>query len=99
MEDDQKRGGGSRRGPKPADAALTGFSLHHGHDSNHPDREELASAAAAEAVLDRLADALFALDEILGMLQRAHDRRLDWLEPHILKSYDEVNDLMKRLSN
>lgn len=50
-------------------------------------------------LLDRLADALFALDEISGMLQHSQERRLDWLEPHILKLYGEVNDLMKQLSN
>ncbi len=65
-----------------------------------PERgQDIFLLPAAEVVLDRLADALFALDEILGMLQRAQDRRLDWLEPHIEKTYDEVNDLMKRLSN
>lgn len=52
-----------------------------------------------EALLDRLADVLFATDEILGMLGSEQTRRLDWLEPQITQIYDEVNHLMKQLSS
>ena len=54
----------------------------------------------SERVLDKLADILFATDEILDMI-RVEERLLDpttvVVEESVQKVYDQVNDLMKRL--
>jgi hypothetical protein len=56
----------------------------------------------SERVLDRLADILFATDEILDMIgtQRRFpdDTTLD-VERSVRHVYNEVNDLMKKLSD
>lgn len=56
----------------------------------------------SERVLDRLADILFATDEILGML-RVEERLPDPTEAEVESSmqsvYEQVNELMKRLSD
>lgn len=50
-------------------------------------------------VLDRLADVLFATDEILGLLREPQTPSwLGPLEPRIVEIYDDVNNLMKRIS-
>jgi hypothetical protein len=55
-----------------------------------------------ERVLDKLADILFASDEILDMI-RSSERPLSFDEANIERSvdsiYQQVNELMKRLSD
>ncbi len=56
----------------------------------------------SERVLDKLADILFATDEILGMLrvpERLPDSTSVTIESSIQSVYDEVNELMKKLSD
>ena len=53
----------------------------------------------ASDVLEQLAKVMYAADEIRTILQRSQERSLDWLEPRIAEIYDDVNNLMKRLSN
>lgn len=65
---------------------------------------DVLGCGRAGVVLDRLADALFAADEILGILRREDAETLpaEWLasiEPNVSRIYDRVNDLMKRLSS
>jgi hypothetical protein len=56
----------------------------------------------SERVLDKLADILFATDEILGMLrvpERIPDSTSVTIEASMQSVYDEVNELMKKLSD
>ena len=56
----------------------------------------------SERVLDRLADILFATDEILGMLrvpERLPDDTSVTIESSVQSVYDQVNELMKKLSD
>ena len=54
----------------------------------------------SERVLDKLADILFATDEILDMI-RVDERPLDEttvvVEDSVQRVYDQINDLMKKL--
>lgn len=54
----------------------------------------------SERVLDKLADILFATDEILDMI-RVEERLLDptsvVVEQSVQQVYDQVNELMKKL--
>jgi len=53
-----------------------------------------------ERVLDKLADILFASDEIIDMLsddRRAPDRDLHTVETSVRSVYHQINELMKRL--
>jgi hypothetical protein len=54
----------------------------------------------SERVLDKLADILFATDEILDMI-RVEERVLDpttvVVEDSVQRVYDQVNELMKKL--
>lgn len=54
-----------------------------------------------ERVLDKLADILFASDEILDMLRSEHPRSFDddGVERCMEGIYQQVNELMKRLSD
>ncbi|HVR39597.1 MAG TPA: hypothetical protein VMU84_10920 [Thermoanaerobaculia bacterium] len=56
----------------------------------------------SERVLDRLADILFATDEILDMINRNErvpdDTTLD-VEQSVRMVYDQVNELMKKLAD
>jgi hypothetical protein len=56
----------------------------------------------SERVLDKLADILFATDEILDMI-RVEERVLDpttvVVEASVQKVYDQVNELMKQLAD
>jgi hypothetical protein len=56
-----------------------------------------------ERVVDKLADMLFASDMILDMLQgeRAYDFRghLTGVEPSVRRVYDQINELMKQLTD
>ncbi len=56
----------------------------------------------SERVLDKLADILFATDEILGMVrkeERMPDATTVFIEESVQRVYDQVNELMKRLSD
>jgi hypothetical protein len=56
----------------------------------------------SERVLDKLADILFATDEILGMLrvpERLPDSTSVTIESSVQSVYDQVNELMKKLSD
>jgi hypothetical protein len=56
----------------------------------------------SERVLDRLADILFATDEILDMIgthQYVPDDTTIHVERSVRGVYDQVNDLMKRLAD
>jgi hypothetical protein len=56
----------------------------------------------SERVLDKLADILFATDEILEMI-RVEERLIDpttlAVEESVQRVYDQVNDLMKQLAD
>ena len=56
----------------------------------------------SERVLDKLADILFATDEILGMVrkeERMPDATTIFVAESVQSVYDQVNELMKRLSD
>ncbi len=56
----------------------------------------------SERVLDRLADILFATDEILDMIgtqRRFPDETTRDVEQSVRHVYNEVNDLMKKLTD
>ena len=56
----------------------------------------------SERVLDKLADILFATDEILGLVcpeERMPDETSVAVEESMRRVYDQINDLMKRLSD
>ena len=55
-----------------------------------------------ERVVDKLADILFASDMILDMLRcdrSSAARNLSSLEPSVREVYDQVNELMKQLTD
>lgn len=56
-----------------------------------------------ERVVDKLADMLFASDMILDMLRddRSRDfgRQLTNIEPAVKRVYDQINELMKQLTD
>lgn len=56
----------------------------------------------SERVLDKLADILFATDELLDMLatsERAPDRTTLVVERSVRQVYEQVNDLMQQLAD
>lgn len=56
----------------------------------------------SERVLDKLADILFATDEILDMFrvgERVPDPAVATVEESVRSLYDQVNELMKKLSD
>ena len=56
----------------------------------------------SERVLDKLADILFATDEILDMIrveERMIDRTSLVVEESVQRVYDQVNELMKQLAD
>lgn len=56
----------------------------------------------SERVLDRLADILFATDEILDLLDRDEGFPIDTtvdVEKSVRDVYDQVNELMKKLAD
>jgi uncharacterized coiled-coil protein SlyX len=55
-----------------------------------------------ERVVDKLADMLFASDMILDMLRDSRSREtggLKHVEPSVKRVYDEINELMKQLTD
>jgi hypothetical protein len=56
----------------------------------------------SERVLDKLADILFATDEILDMIrveEQLPDRTAVVVEQSVRSVYEQVNDLMKKLAD
>lgn len=56
----------------------------------------------SERVLDKLADILFATDEILDMIrveERLPDATTEVVEASVQHVYDQINELMKKLSD
>lgn len=56
----------------------------------------------SERVLDKLADILFATDEILDMVrgeERAPDPTSDVVESSMQRVYEQINELMKQLAD
>jgi hypothetical protein len=56
----------------------------------------------SERVLDKLADILFATDEILDMIrveERAPDATTTVVERSVQRVYDQINELMKKLAD
>lgn len=56
----------------------------------------------SERVLDKLADILFATDEILGILEpddRPPDATTAGLQQSVQSVYDQINELMKQLAD
>ena len=56
----------------------------------------------SERVLDKLADILFATDEILDMIrveERAPDPTTVVVEDSVQRVYDQINELMKKLAD
>jgi hypothetical protein len=56
----------------------------------------------SERVLDKLADILFATDEILDMIRvedRLPDETTEVVEVSVKRLYDQVNELMMRLAD
>lgn len=56
----------------------------------------------SERVLDKLADILFATDEILDMVrveERLPDATAQVVESSVQKVYDQINELMKKLAD
>lgn len=56
----------------------------------------------SERVLDKLADILFATDEILGLVrveERLPDPTAEVVAQSMQSVYDQINELMKRLSD
>ena len=56
----------------------------------------------SERVLDKLADILFATDEILDMIrveERLPDPTTVVVEDSVQRVYDQINELMKKLSD
>ena len=56
-----------------------------------------------ERVVDKLADIMFASDMILDMLRQDRDSKsaghLSRIEPSVRRLYDQVNELMKQLTD
>ncbi len=60
---------------------------------------EWAKLPPAERVADRLADVLFAADEILGFLNQPHAGSLRWMEREVRRMYTDVDGLMKKITD
>ena len=59
---------------------------------------ELAALPLGMRVLDRLAEVLVLSDELLAEFQTEDANRLLWLEPHIRRVYDDVDQAIRRLA-
>ena len=62
---------------------------------------EFASLPLLERVNDRLADAMIAIDEAVQMCELEGDttNRTSWLRPEVVAAYDQVNCIMKKISD
>jgi len=50
-----------------------------------------------ECVLDRLADALFDVDDVLGLLSREDAKAVRWIEPKLRTIYEEIDKVMQQI--
>jgi hypothetical protein len=62
---------------------------------------EFANLPLLERVNDRLADAMIAIDEAMQMCELEGDTThgASWLRPEVLAAYDQVNCIMKKISD
>jgi hypothetical protein len=62
---------------------------------------EFANLPLLERVNDRLADAMIAIDEAIQMCELEGDSTYEasWLGPQVLAAYDQVNCIMKKISD
>lgn len=58
-----------------------------------------ARLPAHERVLDRLGDLLFDAEEAIEMLGGQDAVGIRWMEPKLRKVFEDVNEMMKRLSD
>ena len=59
---------------------------------------DLAALPLGVRVLDRLTEVLVLSDELLAEFQTEDAGQLRWLEPHIRRVYDDVDQAMQRLA-
>ena len=52
-----------------------------------------------EHILDRLTEVLVAVDDVLHLLRRGDAKDVRWMQPQVQRTYDEMSDLMQRLTN
>jgi hypothetical protein len=62
---------------------------------------EFANLPLLERVNDRLAEALMAIDEAVEMCELEGDSTYEasWLGPQVLAAFDQVNCIMKKISD
>jgi hypothetical protein len=48
-------------------------------------------------IVDRLCDALFDIDDVLGMLTAADAAGVRWIEPAVRKIYEDIDDVLTQL--
>jgi len=62
---------------------------------------EFANLPLLERVNDRLADAMIAIDEAMQMCELEGNSACEasWLGPQVLAAYDQVNCIMKKISD
>jgi hypothetical protein len=62
---------------------------------------EFANLPLRERVNDRLADAMIAIDEAMQICEMEGGSTYDasWLGPQVLAAYDQVNSIMKKISD
>lgn len=54
---------------------------------------------AAERIADHLTDVLFAADETLALLDDERANSLRWIEPSLRRIWDDVNDIMRKITD
>lgn len=59
----------------------------------------LSAIPVQERIADRLADLLFVADEVLGMLCEDRAGSVRWMEPRIRRVFDEVDGLMRQMTD
>jgi hypothetical protein len=68
-----------------------------------PERRELDDDCShlphRERIVDRLADVLLDLDEVLQMLNVEEANGMLWLDPHLRNACDEVDVVMQKLTD
>jgi hypothetical protein len=64
-----------------------------------PDIIGFAGLPVSERVADRLADLLFDADEVLAMLGEEGASSVRWMEPAVRKVFDDVDQLIRKVSD
>lgn len=62
-------------------------------------RCDSAMGSSHERIVDLLMDVLLDADEMLEIIRTAESRQRSWLEPRLQRIFDDVDHLMKRLSD